>query len=823
MRNFGISVFGGIDQKIIVNAASPTEFGLPPASEPDLTRFSLEDAFDDGEPDLFRLLRWDYGLVETLYGRDEDLSAILDWADRGGNAATVRLVTGEGGAGKTRLAAEAASKLRDQGWTAGFLPRHDSVLFEVAEGGLFLILDYPEEQMERARALFAKLAELKSTPYPIRLLLLSRRPFVEWEHEGAILDGRFGRHAVAAPGALSLDDGEALIVEAAQHFAKKIGRAEPDLTPARSWLEQSPLHALPLFAMAAAVHAVLAPQDAFGLGGSQLMRDLAKREHRRVRAASRALGLGDEGLTRLLALGVLADGLSQKAVKTLTEAGAVDGDARDVVGALAGTPWWCNGRLVRLQPDRPAAAFMDLVLFPPSFASGRDELPDWLFMALEERADTFGERLGRIFYDLASLDRTNPGAHPLDAALINMLERDPARTETFAPVAHQESFHWAASFAISVATALVNRVENPVLRAPLLNNLANFHSNLAHHEEALSCAEQAVGLYRELACATPNTFAHGLATSLANLANRLLVFHRYEEAQQRAKEAVAVHRKLVRLSSTYCISYLAQSLNIQAICLWELGRYPQALRLGEEANRLYRELEGSKKRVGILSELASSYNTLANITSSMSRDRDSLAKAMEATKIFRMLASDYPENFNPRLAICLTNLAIRLAKLCQWEEAVERAEEAVAICSVLMEARPEAFAGDHALCLNNLAGIALDFGNPEAALQPVGQATDIYRKLFEARRGAHSLDLAKSLHNWAYALWQLRRCEETRERAEEAARILAPIIAARPATFAPWMGKVAQMYLQASEATGLKPDLALLEPFAERFQGMGAA
>ena len=181
MRSFGFSFLGSVDQRIIVNAPSPEDFGLPPAGEPDLTQFSPADTVEDGRPDLFRVLRWDYGLVETLYGRDSELQAILDWAARGGQTATARLVSGDGGAGKTRLAAAAAHKLRAEGWTAGFLPRGDTALFAVTEPGLFLILDYPEEQMARTRALFAKLAELKRAPYPIRLLLLSRRPFAAWE------------------------------------------------------------------------------------------------------------------------------------------------------------------------------------------------------------------------------------------------------------------------------------------------------------------------------------------------------------------------------------------------------------------------------------------------------------------------------------------------------------------------------------------------------------------------------------------------------------------------------------------------------------------
>ncbi len=153
-------------------------------TEPSLDWLPLSDAFEDGEPNLFSLLRWDYRLVETLYGRDDDLRKILGWAESGSNTPSARLITGEGGAGKTRLAAQAAKVLRDRRWTAGFLPRHRNAFnFAVRDKGLFLVLDYPEEQPERTTAILKELAERKTAPYPLRVLFLSRRSFVEWEAE----------------------------------------------------------------------------------------------------------------------------------------------------------------------------------------------------------------------------------------------------------------------------------------------------------------------------------------------------------------------------------------------------------------------------------------------------------------------------------------------------------------------------------------------------------------------------------------------------------------------------------------------------------------
>ena len=273
-------------------------------------------------------------------------------------------------------------------------PRHKNAFnFAVGNKGLFLILDYPEEQPARTAAVLKDLAERKTAPYPLRTLFLSRRSFAEWEGEATMLQGRFGGQEIAAPATLGLEDGARLIEEAAGKLAERMGRATPDLGGARTWLAASPLNRLPLYATAAAIHTVLSPCEAFGLSGGELLRKLAARELDRVRPASESLGLGRKGLETLLALGVLADGLSEKAVTELARAGACRDAGADLIPALAGSPWWRRGRLMRLEPDAPAAAFVDRALFGSAFQRGRDVLPDWLFVALRENAASFGGRL----------------------------------------------------------------------------------------------------------------------------------------------------------------------------------------------------------------------------------------------------------------------------------------------------------------------------------------------------------------------------------------------------------------------------------------------
>src|SRR5262249_18029021 len=146
--------------------------------------------------------------VKRLYGRESDLTKILSWAEDNQNTATARLLSGPGGVGKTRLAAEVCKRLKDVGWTAGFVPfDFRAHPFRIAAGrGLFLVFDYPEERAEDAAWLFRLLADLVVAPCPIRVLFLSRRSFEDWSKEALLLEGRFGRQAISALSELSPQD-----------------------------------------------------------------------------------------------------------------------------------------------------------------------------------------------------------------------------------------------------------------------------------------------------------------------------------------------------------------------------------------------------------------------------------------------------------------------------------------------------------------------------------------------------------------------------------------------------------------------------------------
>jgi hypothetical protein len=89
----------------IYNGAEPPE----PPSLPWEQNLPAQGPFE-----IFNLLRW----TSQLIGRDRGKQDLLSWATTG-RGLRIRLLSGPGGAGKTRLAAELAQSLRDDGWHPG--------------------------------------------------------------------------------------------------------------------------------------------------------------------------------------------------------------------------------------------------------------------------------------------------------------------------------------------------------------------------------------------------------------------------------------------------------------------------------------------------------------------------------------------------------------------------------------------------------------------------------------------------------------------------------------------------------------------------------
>lgn len=183
-----------------------------------------------------QLIKARTGIV-PFTGRDK-LTELTDWANaqpgEGREDLAVAVVTGVGGSGKTRLAAELCSNLEKNGWVAGFIPK-TTELSEAeltwltrVESHLLLVLDYAEES--RRTDLADLLRRLRERGAPTRVVLTARSAgaWLDDLLEDDVLSGSMAQGLFRVELPRQVKTSARMVGRAAKRFARQLGKPEPD-------------------------------------------------------------------------------------------------------------------------------------------------------------------------------------------------------------------------------------------------------------------------------------------------------------------------------------------------------------------------------------------------------------------------------------------------------------------------------------------------------------------------------------------------------------------------------------------------------------------
>ena len=793
-----------------------------------------------GQKAVLELLSWRVRLA-PLIGQDEKREDLLKWAkDKGGGRVQIRVLTGPGGAGKTRLAAEIADALkRTWSWRdAGFLFTREHPKFQCPA---LLIVDYPEDRRAFILDMLEKLArpdiEFKR---PVRVLLLTRDPQQRWvnDFKEKGISHLVDYQELPVP-RLSVVDAMALHTKSLDRLNKHFGVQVPTVEPDEfaKWFAKDPsLHNLPLFITAAAIHALepadqgqnQSPQNTMRLTGKDIVDALATRELSRLNSIALEqkdgrLGFGESSVGRLTALAAIRGGFGVTDLKKFADSKKdLDLDIPDpahIVDAVKNFPWWTKDGWEAPQPHIIAAALTFRVLKERSDMGSK-----WLWAAIEGKGPEIIERLARLVYDVGIIYGADD--HNQFVTWLGDMVDSPARAEAVSFFGYEKVPSNLAPLSIAVTKQLLKGASGDT-RAGYLNNLSICRSVIGDHAGALKAIQEAVGIYRELAAEQRSAFEPGLATSLNTLSACLSKIGEREKATKAIQESVDIYRQLAAKQPEAFKRELANSLNTLSLCLRDIGEPERALAAIQESVDIFRELaaqlaafesdlarglntlsmclskigeparalEASKESVDIYRGLAAAqreafepglarglYN-LSNCLRDIGESAGAIKASQESVDIYRGLAAAQPEAFGPGLVLCLNNLSDRLREIGDHAGAIKAIQESVDICRQLAATQPEAFDLELARALNNLSNRLREIGDHAGAIKAIQEAVDIFRKLAKAQPADFGLGLALCLNNLSDRLSDIGEREKATKAIQESVDIYRQLAAAQPAAF----------------------------------------
>lgn len=672
-----------------------------------------------------QLLKAEEALIPFASERALLLQTQIEWATNQTHPICVRLLTGEGGAGKTRLALEMCEHLTEQGWAVGFLrsgvtPQVATFVKMLSESTqpVLLVLDYAESRSDELLRILAALLSQK-VHSAVRVFLLARSSGEWWDQLPsrnarceALLDG----FATTGPYTLpplytKLCERNNAFTQALRAFAHVLNVGAPRIRPD---LSTEQYHS-PLYLQMAALLTLLGEHT----GNADLLpQSLVRHEQRYWHKVTVESSNADA--TRLMSLVTLVGSApTTKAIEPLwVAAGGRTSSLKSLFANLSPLYPGHQG-LGALQPDLLGEALVSRqVLGSYGEALLDAALGEKANSAQRSHALTVIARLLRYRSDLSS---------PLQIALTKHFPRCARELfhvciQTSSPlqlVIERSYKQLTPHVALQVAGILVGYFKHEVL--PLIGLEIEIRKIL--HDQAQLRYQKSNHSIDD---------AYGLGLALDNLSIAYSRLGDVAKALIYAKEALVHYERLTRRKPGRFEPDLANSLSNYAIQLADAGDSKQALTHAEQSLGIYMRLARAKPK-DFEHALAGALNNYANRLAESGENILALECMEQALGKSQRLAKTHPERFDPDLATSLNNYAIRLAEVGKTNEALASGEKSLNIRRRLAEINPEHFQPDLASSLNNYSIILAKCRDPGKALECAKDALDIYSQLAKGK------------------------------------------------------------------------------------------
>lgn len=678
------------------------------------------------------LLRAETAAVK-FRGREDVLRSLEYWCE-GNNGLSLRVITGPGGQGKTRLAHELSRRMLRRGWAAGFLAADANQAairsIEVAGPPVLLMIDYAESRADQTMDLVK--ASI-STGRTIRLLLLARA-LGDWWKEALLpeLTGFVEIESQVALGPLATTVEERRI---AYRYAIDDLASAMSITPLAATSDdtagpetpETPLQTPPQLAndsfsnplslqMLALVELLQrhtpTPEPFLNLSGvDQILDVLLAHEQRYWHQTARSRGLTTPLLrqstigravcaTSLSGAGSESEGVASLArlqgVSDLTpEQRRLTVDwLRELYPPPRGSYWGS------LEPDRVLEHLVAKVA-----AEGRDWLVDFLSEGSEtqlhraftvlSRASAEADSVRQLMTKLSAVPSPNvvraalrvaletPHPNLLVQCLMNCAEstRDaaeiitkalPVQSVRLSPVGVAAAKKLLSEARSSVAVG----VQGPHLLAPRLRYMAYWVGQMNAHEEALDLLTEAVTLLKQLPNAVPQ-WRYELAMSLNDRAGRLTELRRPSDALEAMSEAVGIYEDLAIHDRTrYGANYVMGMQNL-ANKLEEAGRPSEALTWMSTALRSFEEYQSQGITGFDPDDGAILMINYSNKLAGVGRVQEAVTASESSVAEYRKLCLMNADAYRPGLAFALYGYLRHLVTSRRLDDALKAIDQCI--------------------------------------------------------------------------------------------------------------------------------------------------
>lgn len=735
----------------ITEQASATTMSVPPEVEPLLIP-RRQWRWGAGMADS-QLLRAEEELLPFDIRRQPEVDKLTDWAMDHGRPITVRLITGEGGQGKTRLAIHVSQQFRKEGWHSGFLdsslePDRMPLLWRdlrQLNQPIVIVVDYAETRQVAFLALL-KAALQNPIDKPVRILLLARNGGEWWDNlpvTNSFYEGLLNGPATTGPFELpplyaQQQDRQQAFGDALRAFADTLQVDNPVIVPELVGDQFQ----RPLFVQMAALLALYGERPTTIQG---LTKALLNHERRYWIGLLASFNWPDPGerAEQLLALATLAGGFATP-------------KSAQVSWSAAGGPSLTTGEFNLM--------FRRLATLYPGTQGLQALRPDLLGEALVAQA------------------LLRPDADILLDAVLNSSATQDVRRNALTVLARMSSER--ADIQETVVTVLARRLEN--CAAELVSVSAETHGRLPELAElafellSLAMKNKVAGTLKQalpyqslqlarLSCVVfghlaerarqrleqkPNNAdrSYEYARALDRYGSSLFYAGKYEQSLQSSHATVLLMRKLVaRDRNRYEAAHAACLFNY-ATDLATMGQDEAALTYDREALEVRDRLWKRDPNV-YEAAYAQSLDHYGNRLAAVGEHQEALSKAKHGVEIYQKLATINPGRFEDDYAGILNNYCVRLSDMGHLQEALRCAHMGLEIRDRLREKNPDRFEPDYAQSLGNYAACLNDMGHPAEALACARDLQTILERLVQKQPQRFSPDLFKNFCRVRFLTW----------------------------------------------------------------------